>query len=700
VITGDAAVFHGLSSVRALTDLLPPACLVNALEPRVFLDAARSGWLCERVVATSDTDSEGRCPQCGRRVDALRAGAVSIVAGKIVHFCSAACREAHLRPGEGPQVPAVEPEPEVDIGPEPAVREETEPLSSIEDGSLPDRPRPTLTLSSALLVDGIAILLLVGFGVAVVVLPRGALGGRLSPGIVAAACLAALVLDVVGARRQGLARMVEASAIPIAALALAAIAAIQSGARLPAMFALALLLAERAGRVVELAGRNRSGIVEVLEGSPPLLLASEWRDNSAIAARVRHVTLVLEWARFPLAALFGLAIWFLDGGLALALLAGATALVAANTRALRMTTGDAHLSVALSAARRGVVIRDAHAVERVGAARMILFIARRSLVEPTVKVVDWQWAGEIDEGSVLAALAGVESRVEGRIAEAMIEFVTSQGIAPRDVEEVEIEPGAGVAALTPYGALICGGRGMMLSADVSTAEHEDWARTVEQTGRRAVFVALEGRVVGMFAVEEEPVEGAAEVARGLSVLGLEPAMITSAEVDAGQALGERLEIENVRFETGEDRLSALLPDITGTGDTVLLVGHGPAFEQNLRSATAGFALGSEEPTMAGVDARKRGIREVLRVVTAARGARRSVRLNLVAAVIAAAAGLALAFSWQSPIVAGFVCALGCATSALATFNGPYPMLERLVLRVKQTYARVLRIVGIKRTAAP
>ena len=122
--------------------------------------------------------------------------------------------------------------------------------------------------------------------------------------------------------------------------------------------------------------------------------------------------------------------------------------------------------------------------------------------------------------------------------------------------------------------------------------------------------------------------------------------------------------------------------------------------KNLRSATAGFAVGGEEPTIAGVDAREQGIREVLRVVAAARGARRSVRLNLVAAIAFAAAGVALAISWQSPIVAAFVCALGCSASALATFNGPYPLLERAMLRLRRFKDRVLRLVGIKRTAAP
>lgn len=626
---------------------------------------------------------------------------MSIFGGRIIHYCSAACREAHLRPADGPEPgeigEAIEDPHEEDL----TAEGEPEPGEDRAAAARPAfRARASAFRPAALLPHGIAILVLVGLGVAIAALPWDWLRGLLLPGIAGLGALAALAFDIIDVRRQGIARLVEAAAIPLAACALAAVSAMQSGARLPAAFAVALLLAERIGRVVELTGRTRSGVVEVLQGAPPLLLASEWRDNSAIAARIRRVTLVLEWARFPLAALLGLAAWLLGASGPAALLTGAIALVAVNTRALRMATGDAHLSVALAAARRGLVIRDAHAVDRVGAVRMILFMSRRALVLPRLKVIDWRTVGEVDEGAVLAALSGIEARVQGRIAEAVAELAASRGVASREVEEVDVRSGKGVTAQTPYGHLLCGSRALLLDELVSTAEHEGWAATVEQSGRRALFVAIDGRVVAMFAVEEEPVPGVQEVTRGLLSLGLEPAMITSAEVDAAQALGARLGIENVRFETAEERLGAVLPDITGTGDTVLLVGHGPEFEKNLRSATAGFALGSDEPTMAGVDARKQGIEEVLRLVRSAREARRSVRVNLVSALIAALAGMALAVTWQSPTVAAFVCALGCAAAALATFNGPYPLLERLRARAGRIYQRVLRLVGVKRTAAP
>jgi hypothetical protein len=37
---------------------------------------------------------------------------------------------------------------------------------------------------------------------------------------------------------------------------------------------------------------------------------------------------------------------------------------------------------------------------------------------------------------------------------------------------------------------------------------------------------------------------------------------------------------------------------------------------------------------------------------------------------------------------------------VATYNGPYPLLERLRVRAGRLYQRLLRLVGVKRAAAP
>ena len=277
-----------------------------------------------------------------------------------------------------------------------------------------------------------------------------------------------------------------------------------------------------------------------------------------------------------------------------------------------------------------------------------------------------------------------------------MEFVKGMGSPSLEEIEVSIIPGKGVAGVTSRGRIICGTRGLLLDESISTANYEDWAANVEKSGRRTLFVARDGRIVAMFGVEEEPVPKALEQMRRLVSIGLDPAMATSAEVDSAMAMGARLGIENVKFEIREDDLDALIEEINATGDRVLLVGHGRAFEVCLRSAEAGIAMGSRDSSMAGIDARQQGIEEVVNVISSIRAARASVAFNLVTAAIAVMIGLGLASSWHYPyavIVAG---AFGFLSCALSTFNGPFVGIARMRKASGVVYGRLRSILGLGR----
>jgi len=124
-----------------------------------------------------------------------------------------------------------------------------------------------------------------------------------------------------------------------------------------------------------------------------------------------------------------------------------------------------------------------------------------------------------------------------------------------------------------------------------------------------------------------------------------------------------------------------------------------AFEESFRAATAAISIGSEEPTMAGVDARMQGLPEVVRIAAAARGAKRSVSLNLVAASGTTLLGLGLALSWHGPVVVLGAGALGFAAAALATLNGPYPLLEEIGERGRRGLDWIKRLLKLKRSPA-
>ncbi|MCP4199332.1 MAG: cation-translocating P-type ATPase [Proteobacteria bacterium] len=509
-----------------------------------------------------------------------------------------------------------------------------------------------------------------------------------------------IALSAIRERGFGPSRIAEAFTTALAAVLILLCSFFDVDPRLAAITASSLLLSQAIGHLLELLGRRRSGVLATVEGHQPLSVSSSWRDNSAIAAKIRKMALVLEWARYPAAALIGLGVFFFSSeSVSEALVSGATALLALSPRTLRMTTGDAHLAAALAALKRGASIRDAHVIDQIASSRIVLYLTGRALIESKLAIVDWKPTDDADEKRVLSALGTVQAKADGRIALAIQEFVQSQGGVVAPIETIELRKGMGLLGDTTFGRTICGSRQLLLAEGISTAVLESQAKTIEASGRRALFVALDEQTVAVFGVEETPVKDTETSNHKLKSLGMEPVMVTTAEVGAAQALGMRLGIENVHFETPETALGAVLGTIRDCGDNAILVGHGAAFEENIRSAAATLAIGGIESTQAGVNAQGNDFRFIPWMIKTAKRTKRSIGINIAAAIGATIVGLALSAGWFSPLVATFVATLGFAAAALSTLNGPYPTIERAFDRIN-TATKMLKKFSIRKAATP
>ncbi len=645
-------------------------------------------------MTSSTQNDDHKCPHCGKAVDPLRAPAVSVIEGRITHFCSPSCRESHLHRTIEP------PEPQAET----PLSEETTPTSTTEETleDVPSKdsftPSPMRERRSPLLRNQLVATALLSLLLLAAIFVPPFLGGMFPVVLIGAEAFLLIVYGTFRERRRGAGRIAEVAATPLAAATILACAMLEIEPRLAAISAAALLLAREAGRGLEMIGRKRSGVLPIVDGSDSDMVSSSWRDNSKTAAKIRRIALFLEWARFPAAGMIGFLVFLTYSRSATeGLLAGATALVALGPRALRMVTGDAHLATALAAAKRNVHFRDAHIVDQVSSARIALFMARRSLVEEKVEVVDWKTAAKADEKAVFSALGAIEHPLNGRIATAISDFIRTRGVSPVPIDDAALIPGRGVTGTTSKGRTLCGSRLSLLDEGVSTGLLEDHARTIEASGRRAIFAALDGVACAAFGIEEAPVSGAEDAIQRLKHLGVEPMIVTSAEVSAAQALASRLGVETVRFETAEDQVGEILGQLDAAGDSAILIGHGGAFEDNLRAAAAAVAIGGGASTQAGVDARDRHIQTVPWLVDSAKRAHRSVEINLVTTGTAAAIGLGLSSGWFSPPVVVVAAGLCFAAAAFSTFNGPYPLIARSI-QVVNTALRTLRQVVARRGA--
>lgn len=659
------------------------------------------------------------CPYCNKEVDPLRAAAVSIVDGKITHFCSTACREAYLQrqPGLEGQVEKKNSRgmaaaiPVSSLGDEDASPLKTSPDSKKYKNGKPTAPT-TSRLSSAdnvqsrVAVNAPFIQLLWPFFVelGVLILLLGLvtstrphyLSGYIHLLWVGIGICFCFVWGVIREQKNGVSALLNTTTIPLASIGICVASLFGGAVHWPMAVALALPIIRSAGRCVELYSRQRSGVIGVVSGTQGDLIPKEWRDNSETALRIRKIAMVMDWARIPVAVIGGIGLWL--GGVSTpgdAAMSSVIALIVLDPRLLRLITGDAHLKVALYAGRMGARIRDAAAVAQVAHSRILLLMAKETLVFPEVQIVDFNIRAGVNDTHVYGALAAIESSFTDRFATAIVEYCGDH--LNRNVETAKANrvEGKGVFGDTPYGKVHCGSRMFMLENGISTCEEEVRANELEQSGRRVFFLALDGVLTAVWGIDEQVRPGVKRAVQRLLMMGFEPVMLTSAEVDSALAFGERIGIDNVKFNCGENELEDAISAVQAFGDKVTLIGNGTAFEQSVRSADCSVALGAKSPagSLAGIDARGLELTGVAQLLEYTVAARKSVLRNLLVTLLLFSVGLCFALGWHSTFMALGMSVSVALVSIFNTLSGPYPFLKKCVAWCKHLGMKPVQMLG-------
>ncbi len=659
-------------------------------------------------MSEANNTNSGVCPHCKAAVDPLRAPAVSVIGGRIVHFCSALCREQHLERTPEPEKKAPETKPPrqtessafqnpSDQGANssqtavdsdaPRAALGSEDIEEVGAQSLPmgphsspDNPRASKKGASPLLRNRLLLLGMTA-GVTAAALwsweTDRTMIGQLA---VLAGAFVLCVLGTLRGRRAGPMRVLESWAVPLTASAVALSHGL--GARASSwtiVVGAAVLLVDQLGRTLELMGRARSRVLGALEGRSDVAIPGSWKDNSPIARRLRWITVPLEWARYPVAAAVGAGVSFWgEAGAQDAITAGAIALVGLSPRALKMATGDAHLSVGIKNLAAGVFMRDAHVVDKVADSTTVTLMASRTVIEGEPRAMDLKLAAGADRDTVLGLLLALNAEIPGRIAAGIRHWLVETGATPPPNEMIRVEklPGLGLRGALGGREILSGDRRLLLSKHVSTARLEDHAHRIEQTGRRAVFVSVDDSAVACFALEDPISVHAAPAVAAIRALGIEPVLVTSAGVDAGTALAARLGIEIVEFDKDETEVGAVIRRLEQAGDQTVLVGRGHAFEDDANTSAASIALGHRDQTIAGIVTADENIGKVPFILASCRRARASVATNIAVACSCLGLGVILSLGWIFPASVLVAAALHCAAGISSTINGPYPAVQR------------------------
>jgi len=352
--------------------------------------------------------------------------------------------------------------------------------------------------------------------------------------------------------------------------------------------------------------------------------------------------------------------WYLAGGVfEPALIAAVSVLVIACPCALGLATPTAIMTGTGAAARSGILIKDVESLERAHRLDAIIFDKTGTLTEgkPAISAIH---AFEGTERDVLSTAATVQQGSEHPLARAMLDRAAELEIALPDVTEFQSHTGSGVTATVEGQEIICGNLGLLHERGIEPIEPER-AHTLEAEANTVVWVAANGRVIGMIAIADLLRPEAIEAIEALRRLGAHTLMLSGDAERVAAHVGNQVGVNESRGLVKPDQKAQAVKELHTRGYVVGMIGDGINDAPALAAADVGIAMGTGTDIAmetAGITLMRPDPRLVAAAISASRATFRKIMQNLFWAFIYNVVGIPLAASGVlTPTLAGAAMAL-------------------------------------------
>ncbi len=373
------------------------------------------------------------------------------------------------------------------------------------------------------------------------------------------------------------------------------------------------------------------------------------------------------------AAVAALAWWILgpEPRFAYAVTAFIAVLIIACPCALGLATPTAIMVGTGRGATRGILIKNAQALETAQRIDVVAFDKTGTLTVGRPEVTDWITCADIGEDEALRLVASAELRSEHPLAAAVVEHARTKGLALSEPSAFEAIAGRGVHAMVDGHEVWVGNAD--LAREHGFADLGDGMLAHHQSEGRTTLVATIDDLPGaIIALADVPKAAAADAVKEIRALGARTLLVSGDTRRTAEAIAKRLGIDDVRAEVRPDEKAAIVAELQRQGHRVAMVGDGVNDAPALARADLGVAIGSgtdvaiaaAEIVLMGGD--PRGVPRALRL---ARRTVATIRQNLFwaffynVALIPLAAGALYPFTgWLlSPVLAAGAMAISSVT---------------------------------------
>ncbi|HOS86532.1 MAG TPA: heavy metal translocating P-type ATPase [Burkholderiaceae bacterium] len=362
-------------------------------------------------------------------------------------------------------------------------------------------------------------------------------------------------------------------------------------------------------------------------------------------------------------------LWWAGAPFETAVIHAVAVLVIACPCALGLATPAAIMAGTGVAAKHGILIKDAQALELAHKVDIVAFDKTGTLTLGRPLLTALVSIEGADKDALLKAAASLQSGSEHPLARAVVAAAKAKGMAFDAPDNVRAVPGRGSEGEVGVRSVLIGSLRWMEELGVALGPLAARATELQQQGA-TVSAMAERTTAGLtlralMAFGDEPKPGAQAALAALRARGIKPVMISGDNRGAAEAMARRL---GLRPEDGEvmaevlpgDK-AALVAKLKQGGQTVAMVGDGVNDAPALVAADVGLAMGNGTDVAmhaAGITLMRGDVGLVAAALDISDRTVAKIRQNLFWAFAYNVAGIPLAaLGYLNPVVAGAAMAL-------------------------------------------
>ncbi|HEX9185149.1 MAG TPA: heavy metal translocating P-type ATPase [Burkholderiales bacterium] len=346
-----------------------------------------------------------------------------------------------------------------------------------------------------------------------------------------------------------------------------------------------------------------------------------------------------------------------------AVLDAVAVLVIACPCALGLATPAAVIAGTGVAAKHGVLIKDAEALEVAHRVRVVAFDKTGTLTVGRPALVALEPASG-ERAAALALSAAVQSGSEHPLAKAVMAAAKNEGVTLPAAADVKVTPGRGIEARVGGRRLAVGSSRWMRELGVDLSPLAGRQAVLERQGLTTSWLAELGAapsVLALLGIGDELKPEAAQAVAELARRNVQSVMISGDSRVVAEAIAARVGITQVRAEVLPEDKAHEVEALRASHGTVAMVGDGINDAPALAAADIGFAMGSGTDAAmhaSGVTLMRGDPRLVAAAIDISRRTYAKIRQNLFWAFFYNVVGIPLAaLGLLSPVVAGAAMAL-------------------------------------------